>query len=279
MKHRLLYIIVLILVVNKLMGQPNCNAFLYMGDSLKYEACKTSEGIEGHYQFSSEFQKVLDDAISIDPSYDYAYKEKSVAYLKSGDFLTWKKLMDKAVELNPLENLGYRGWCRYQFFRDYIGAIEDIERLDDLINYDIGTSANGDYHLQIALAICYKALGEKSKAIEIIETQLSEEDYFIGKYDYLHLGVLYLESCEYEKALNAFAIQAKENDLAENHYYLALSYKALNNQREYISHLEKAKEMYNQGRVMYDPYTHPYDKVYLTDIENNLKTAYNNTYE
>jgi tetratricopeptide (TPR) repeat protein len=208
-------------IVYTINAQPNCHAFLYRGDTLKYEACVISQGIEGHYQFSREFQKVLDKAISIDPSFDYAYREKSVAYLKSGDFLTWKKLMDKAVNANPIENLGYRGWCRYQFFRDYDGAIEDIERLDALTSYDIGTSANGDYHLHIARAICYKALGKYSKAIEIIETQLSKEEYFIGKYDYLHLGVLYFETGEYEKALNALAMQEKKNDLAENQYTLS----------------------------------------------------------
>lgn len=275
MNYRLLYIILFLAIASEIYGQPNCNAFLYMGDTLKYEACKISEGVKGHYQFSKAFQEILDDAILKDPSYDHAYRAKSVAYLKSGDFLTWKKLMDKAVEINPIENLGYRGWCRYQFFRDYRGAIEDIERLDAMIDYDIGTSANGDYHLQIARAICYKALGNKLKAIEIIETQFSEEDYFIGKYDNLHLGILYLEIGEYEKALNSFRIQEKENDLAENHYYLALAHKDSCNQSEYINHLEKAKEMYVEGRIMSDPYTHPYDKVYLTDIETELKTAYN----
>ncbi|MBV6646387.1 MAG: hypothetical protein KI790_13110 [Cyclobacteriaceae bacterium] len=275
MNLRLLYIVLLSPIASEIYGQPNCNAFLYTGDTLKYEACKISEGVKGHYQFSKAFQEILDDALLKDPSYDYAYREKSVAYLKSGDFLTWKKLMDQAVEVNPIENLGYRGWCRYQFFRDYKGAIEDIERLGALINGDIGTSANGDYHLEIARAICYKALGKKLKAIEIIETQFSEEDYFFGKYDYLHLGILYLEIGEYEKALGSLRIQEKENDLAENHFYLALVHKDLGNQSEYIDHLVKARELYVEGRMMSDPYTHPYDKVYLADIETELKTAYN----
>ncbi len=273
MRARFTALLVFLGTCNSSVGQPNCNAFLYMGDTLKFEACKKAEGVEGHYQFSQEFQMVLDSALSIDPSFDYAYAEKSVAYLKSGDFLTWKLLIDQAVENNPEGYLGYRGWCRYQFFRDYKGAIEDIERLDKLVQYDIGSSVNGDYHLQIARAICYDALGERSSAIGIIEAQLAKEDYFIGKYDYLHLGVMYLKSGNNKKAREAFANQKRENDLSENHYYLALSYRNSGDLNECIAHLEKAKEMYRQERKMFDPYTQPYDKVYLADIENELKAV------
>ncbi|WP_321538873.1 tetratricopeptide repeat protein [Flavobacterium piscinae] len=87
-------------------------------------------GIKGQYQFSKEYQSILNESLKIDSTFDYAYWAKSIAYLKSGDFITWKKLIDKAVDLNPVEYLGYRGWCRYQFFRDYEGAINDIEALE-----------------------------------------------------------------------------------------------------------------------------------------------------
>ncbi|UZD23380.1 hypothetical protein PBT90_08275 [Algoriphagus halophytocola] len=273
MKIRLIVTLLVISAFGKIHAQQNCNSYLYNGDSLKYEACLVTERLAGLYQFSKEFQEVLDEALAIDSTYDYAYRAKSVGYLKSGDFLTWKKLIDKAVLYNPVGNLGYRGWCRYQFFGDYEGAIEDIERLDSLINYDIGTSANGDYHLQIARALSYKALGHRAKAIEIIETQLADAEHFVGKYDYLHLGVLYLENDECEKALDLFTKQEKENDLAENQYYIAMVYRELNHRGEYIAHLEKAIDMYKQGRIMLDGYTHIADKVYLSEIETELKKA------
>ena len=119
----------LVLIVSLLIpilskSQPNCNAFLYYGDSLRYKACKVAEKREGYYQFSKEYQAALDEAIAIDPGFAYAYEAKSTAYLKSGDFVSWIQLMDKAVA---------RGWCRYHFFKDYVGGIRDIERLDSLI--------------------------------------------------------------------------------------------------------------------------------------------------
>jgi len=69
-----------------------------------------------------------------------------------------KKMIDKAVELDPEKYLGYRGWCRLQFLRDYKGAIKDIEELKSLVSYDIGACQTGDYHLNIVLTLCYQKL-------------------------------------------------------------------------------------------------------------------------
>jgi tetratricopeptide (TPR) repeat protein len=273
--------LMLLFAFSSAFAQPNCEAYKYYGDTLKYEACKKAMEIKGHYQFSKEYQTVLNESIEIDPTFDYAYWAKSIAYLKSGDFVTWKKLIDKAVELKPKEHLGYRGWCRYQFFRDYKGAIEDIEKLDSLVDYDIGQSQNGTYHLNIAKGLCYKAIGEKEKAMAILEKQikLNEEENFVGAYDYLHLGVLYLETEKLEKAVETFKKQSKNNQLSENQYYLAMTYLKLDKPTKYKSCLDKAKELYIVERRMTDPYSNPMDKIYLKNIENEIKTAYNNGYK
>lgn len=266
------YLFLAILLVTKHSSfAQNCQAFLYMKDTLQYEACILAEARNGHYQFSKEYQEALDRSIEKSPRFSYAYRHKSVAYLKSGDFLTWKKLIDKAVELDPEQNLGYRGWCRYQFFRDYAGAIKDIEKLNEMFGNDIGYSANGDYHLNIAKAICYKAIGQSSKALSIIENQLLLEDYTPAKYEYLHLGVLLLEAGRYEEALKAFSDQTTLSELADNQYYAALAHKKLNHQLAYLQALESAKSLYLKGQKMHDPYTSPYDKVYLSMIESEME--------
>ncbi|ADV47430.1 hypothetical protein Celal_0072 [Cellulophaga algicola DSM 14237] len=253
-------------------AQPNCEVYKYNGETKKYQACIKLEEADAFYQFSKEFQEIYDEAIAIDSTFAYAYKEKSVAYLKSGDFITWKKLMDKAVQYDAKDNLGYRGWCRYQFFRDYQGAIADLEKLDSLLSYDMGYSKNGTYHLNIAKGLCYKGIGEKEKALTIIENQikLNEEIDFVGTLDYLHLGVLHLELNHFKKAIEALKKQETTNNLAENQYYLALTYKALKRHTEYQMCLVKAKALYIEGKIMNDPYTTPIDKIYLKDIETEL---------
>ena len=273
-----LSLILLVFSFFKLFAQPNCEAYKYQGDTLKYEACKKAMEAREHYQFSKEYQTILDESLAIDPTFDYAYWAKSIAYIKSGDFVTWKKLIDKAVELNPKEHLGYRGWCRYQFFRDYKGAIKDIEKLDSLVDYDIGQGQNGTYHLNIAKGLCYKGIGEKEKSITIIENQikLNEAEDFVGAYDYLHLGVLYLETGRFEQAIEVFKKQSQNNDLAENQYYSALAFLNLDKPAKYKSSLEKARKLYMEGKQISDPYSNPMDKIYLEDIENQLKNASKN---
>lgn len=263
--------------ISLLSAQPNCNALKLEGNMVRYEACKkTEESANGHfYQFSKEHQQIMDEAIAIDPTYAYPYWEKSFAYLKSGDFLTWKKLIDKVVELEPEEYLGYRGWCRYQFFRDYEGAIADIELLDEMVDHEIGFAQNGSYHLNIAKALCYKALDQKEKALEIMEKQMGLEDHFLGAYDYFHLGVLYLETGRIKEALIAFEKQNEENPLAENNYYWSLAYKTENNFNERVGKLEEAIALYEQQRHLYDNYTHQTDKIFLSEIQNELKTLEN----
>lgn len=267
------YIISIIFLCSSYLSfaQPNCNYFLYIGDSLKYEACKETEKASGHYQFSKEFQMAMDKAIAIDSTFSYPYRAKSVAYLKSGDFIEWKKLIDLAVKYDALGNLGYRASCRYQFFRDYGGTIVDIEELSRISNFDIGHSANGNYHLEVVRALCYKALDKKQKAIEIIEAQLKTEEYVIGIYDYIHLGVLYLEIGDLSNAKLNFEKQQEYNDLAENHFYMMQVLLKENKMEQAKKELEKTQALYEIGYVMADPYVHPEDKIYWSMIEEAKK--------
>lgn len=259
-----------VISITILQAQPNCNAFKYYGDTLKCRACEWLEKAKDHYQFSKTFQEIHDQSIAIDSTFAYAYREKSVAYLKSGDFITWKKLIDKAVELDPMGNLAARASCRYQFFNDYQGAIKDIEHLEKIADYDIGHSSNGDYHLIVSKALCYRALGDSKKALDIIENYLYTEERAAGIYDYIHLGVLYMEYGNYQEALKAFEQQKNWNDVAENHYYAAMVLKKMGALEESQQELEKAKELYLEERRMFNAYTHYADKIYLDDIEQGL---------
>jgi tetratricopeptide (TPR) repeat protein len=247
-------------------AQPNCNVFLYKGDTAQYRACQLAEKADRYYQFQREFQEVLDSSIAICPRFAYAYREKSVAYLKSGDFLTWKKLIDQAVALDTAGNLGYRGWCRYQFFRDYRGAIADIEWLDSLLQYDIGYSVNADYHLNFAKAICYSALHQHEKAVQIMLQQLNSKGYEPGLYDYFQLGVTYYRMGDYPQALVAFEKQSGRNELADNAYYRCKLYKQLGKTAPYREWKEKALQLYRNNRRLFDPYNRQFNSVYYETI-------------
>ncbi len=248
----------------------NCNVFLYQKDTLQYEACIIAEDAYRYYQYSKEYQEILDKAIEKCPYFSYAYRNKSTAYLKSGDFITWKYLIDKAVEYNKIENLGYRSWNKFQFFRDYQGAIDDIEALESISKGNIGYSAGGEYHLKVAKALCYKQLGDLDKAIFIMENYMADSTTQISVFDHLHLGVMYLETQKYDQAISQFNQQSNQNELAENQYYLALCYQKKGDNALFLEHISMAKELYMSHRKMVLHYTEPIDRVYLEEINHAL---------
>lgn len=267
------YIYLTILTVLQLVtlsAQDNCYAFYLAGDSCRYKACDFLEKAPSYFQLTREYHLIKDQALAICPEYSDIYRAKSTAYLKTGDFIQWKKLIDKAVELNPLEHLSYRGWCRFQFFRDYQGAIDDLEALNAMIDYNPGPCQNGFYNLNVARALCYKMLGKHKKAIQIIEAHLADETQYAGVYDYLHLGVLYVETGNLNAALKAFEQQETIGDLAENQYHKAGVLAQLEQKEALKAALEQALNLYQNSICMSDPYGHQVDKIYLSDIQSAL---------
>ena len=256
---------VFLLFSSHLFAPPNCE--VYKEDEDCYESCKQAIHAIRYKQGSYQSQKFFDHSLSLCPSFAYSHMEKAVPFLKRGLFIEWKQMIDKALALSPEEYLGYRGWCRLQFLRDYKGAIADIEALKSLVDYDIGYCQTGDYHLNIALGLCYKELGEFDKARALMRGQLDSEGYSEGLYDYYHLGVLEFELGNFEEAIFYFDKQIEVNDyLAETYFFRALAYKGLRELESYRRDLEQAEVYYQKGFIRSDTYTEMIDKIYMSDI-------------
>ena len=184
-------------------------------------------------------------------------------------------------------NKGARVFIQAEVNQEFQVVGENYKGLITLLNGHTGNAsvAIGTTATRVicgnTFSMAYKDIGEKEKAIIILEKQIqrNEEEDFVGAYDYVHLGVLYLETNRLEKAIETFKKQLEINDLAENHYYLALTYLKLEKPSASKSSLEKAKELYIEGRRMFDTYATPMDKIYLENIESALKTAYDGSDE
>lgn len=260
-KFQKYYLSLLVLVIySNLQAQVNCNS---MQDENCKKACE-KYNLASEYQGVFKSQEVFDEAIELCPDFSEIYSEKAVPYLKNGDFVTWKKLIDKAVKLDPKKHLGYRGWCKFQFLRDYKGALSDFETLEKYRPNNIGYSQNGDYNLYVAKAICYSALNQKEKGIDVLEHLFRQKDYHFGFYDYYQLGVTYFQIGQYDEALENFEKQSKIYDFAENIFFKAKVSKVRN--KDYLELKQLALKTYDEGDMMKDPYTHHFNKIYRTEI-------------
>jgi len=261
------YILLLVIILSHTIvsGQLNCE--LLKDDSKCYKACQLYNQEGMHQQGSYASQKHLSDAIELCPTLSNAYFEKSVAFLKRGKFIEWKELMDKAVELEPEQHLSYRAWCQFAFLHNYEETIKDLNKLSEIKGTPfIGVGQSGDYDLRMVLALSYKFTNRKRKAIDIIETTMADKDYYVGLYDYLHLGVLYLESNELEKAVKSFQKQIEENELAEVYYYLSKTLLKLDKRTDAKTNVDKAYQFYKNGRKMHSNYYEFSDQIYEQDI-------------
>jgi tetratricopeptide (TPR) repeat protein len=266
---RLLLIFCFIFLSVHLIAQPNCNVYLWNGDTTQYKACQYLENNIGkYYQFSQNFHLVIDSALLICPRFAYAYREKSAPYVKSGNFIEWKKNIDLAVTYDSLIYLPVRASLRYKFFADYEGTIADIELLERLSPKLVEYTSNGTYHLEVVKALCYKQTGNSSKALSILEKHLLTNKVTPGLYDLLHLAVLYLQAGRYREAEEFLLLQNKAFEYSDTYFYLAKCYKAQSKMEAFLDCKNKSAQLYKIRQKLTDPYNELIDQVYLSDIEN-----------
>ncbi len=261
--------LIMVMLICSSHGPPNCN--LYKKNKDCYRACKEAERAIKFRQGTRFSQKYFDQSIERCPSFAYSYYEKAVPYAKRGQIKEWKILIDKAVTIDPIEYLPFRGWYHFFFMHNYESTIADINKLDSLMTYDIGVSGDGLYHLNILKALAFKGLGKKKEALSILQQQINSKDHYQGLYDYLHLGVLYLENNEFQAAIEALDKQKEVNDISELYYYKAIAFKHLGVQKMYKTNLNRALEYYKKDKKMMNPYRQLPDEIFQLDIEKEME--------
>ncbi|MCF6404876.1 hypothetical protein L3C95_18395 [Chitinophaga filiformis] len=268
--YLLLYCCLIGLTVN---GQQNCSIYT---DSLCNLACKLRNLSSSFAQGSRSSQEYLDSAARLCPDMADAWREISVPYLKRGDFVTWRKYLDRAVALQPARTLDVRGWCRFKFLRDYEGALEDLKRFDSLTHFASRHTGDGTYSLNVVMALCERELGNYDNAALYFSKGIDSIFYtkgkdFIGLFDFLHRAVLKLRQQDYSGALSDLHQQDKLcRNYVETSYYKGIAYRSLGKRKLAEQHFEKAARLYKEGFHMSDVYCEMLDAVYPSDVEEAL---------
>ncbi len=215
-------------------------------------------------------------ATQIDSTYEQAVYELSVAYLKRGMPHKWKPQYDKAVLLDSVNRIPWRGYLYLWFYRDYKKAIADFDASDVLTpNFiDRPQGQSVDYWRGIAylgLKDYENSISYFDKYIEL-ETQEAGEEW-VELTAFLYRGIAHYENGNSEKALLNFntLLKYSEDFYADAKYYKALIYKSKGKTSEAKLLTVSAIKDFNNGYYNNRGYVEALREIYLEDLELLMK--------
>ena len=224
-------------------------------------------------QGSTPFQNGIAEAVAIDSTYQEAVYELSVAHLKRGMPNKWLPQYNKAVKLDSVTRIPWRGYLYLWFYRDYKKAIDDFDASDKLTPkyLDAPQGHSVDYWRGIA----YLGLNNYGKSNWYFEKHIKKESEEFGE-DYvditafLYNGIAYFESGNYENALINFEKQLKhgKNLSADAKYYKSIILKSKDKISEAKILIDSAIDDFNMGYYNNRAYVETLRQIYLEDLKN-----------
>jgi tetratricopeptide (TPR) repeat protein len=200
--------------------------------------------------YTAEGQAALDSASWIDPTNAQIWQQKSMPYLKNGDFISWRKYINKAVENDPKAHLAYRGFCAMIFVKDYEGALLDFEKRQNLKPTE--TVYEMDHSLAFWRGLCYLELGQLDSARIFMEKSLKYQlDLRSAEWahynDFFYLGVIHYELNDLDKAQYYIDASLKNyKEFPDAHFYKALILNKLGKSGEALDHLAQIENAWKK---------------------------------
>ena len=219
---------------------------------------------------SKKHMQILEKAARIDPKNEQAWKRLSEPFLFIGKYREWHTFSKKAIELNPKTWQGWRGYHKLYYFRDYGGALYDLDATDTLtINKtDYAQNQSVDY----LRGLCYLGLKNHEKAIEYFELYLDKEKNALGSVEIEHTVYLYLARIQnyfqnYKAALDILA-EVDQNEILADHYYQAAFAHFMKGEiNEAQQKIELCREKFIAGDYHKSPFYEVPHQIYLYDID------------
>ncbi len=228
-------------------------------------------------QGSTPFQNGIAEAVNIDPTYEQAVYELSVAHLKRGMPHKWKPQYDKALKLDSVNRIPWRGYLYLWFYRDYKKAIADFDASDVLTPNFI--DAPQGLSVDCWRGIAYLGLKDYKKAVFYFDKYIKKEtknfsETSVDVTAFLYQGIAYLELKDYSNAQTCFDLLLKNSYgfSADGKYYNALILSKQGNIKEAKKMIDAALKDFNDGYYNKRPYIEALRQLYLGDY-NNLKLS------
>ncbi|MCU0361408.1 MAG: tetratricopeptide repeat protein [Bacteroidia bacterium] len=192
------------------------------------------------------------------PNTHEAYMSRSVPYNKTGEHAIGFAMLNRAVELAPIENLGYRAFVKLYMMHDYEGALQDGLRLDSITSYAKPGVWGED--MDMVIGLCYLQLNDLKNARLRLSNSINEVTKKNGKEwnsprVFLYLGITLMKEKAYPEAIQVLdeLIQMNPN-YSEAYYYKAQCYSALKDLKNAEVSIEKCKSVYGKYGAERNPY-------------------------
>ena len=184
------------------------------------------------------------------PNTHEAYMSRSVPYNKGGEHATGFAMLNRAVELDPMQNLGYRTFVKLYMMHDYEGALQDCLRLDSLTSYAKPGVWGED--MDMVIGLCYLQLNDFQKARLRFTNSINKVTQENGKQwnsprVFLYLGITLMKEKAYSQAAQVLdeLIQLNPN-YSEAYYYKAQCYSSRKDLKNAEATLEKCKQVFEK---------------------------------
>lgn len=184
------------------------------------------------------------------PNTQEAYVSRSVPYNKAGDHATGFAMLNKAVELAPIENLGYRAFVKLYMMHDYEGALQDCLRLDTLTAFAKPGVWGED--MDMVIGLCYLQLSDLEKAQQRLSQSINRVTKTTGKdwnspRAFLYLAITLMKEKAYAEAIKVLdeLVQLNPN-FSEAYYYRAKAFSLKHDVKNAAASQEKCKEVFKK---------------------------------
>ncbi|CAM1350656.1 tetratricopeptide repeat protein [Tenacibaculum insulae] len=231
-------------------------------------------------QGSTAFQNGIAESVEIDSTYEQAVYELSVAHLKRGMPHKWKPQYEKAVKMDSINRIPWRGYLYLWFYRDYKKAIADFDKSDVLTPNFI--DAPQGLSVDCWRGIAYLGLKNYEKSIFYFDKYIDKEiaDFSESSVDitaFLFQGIAYFELKKYAKADACFnrVIKNSYGFSADAKYYKTIILAEQQKNEEAIIMINAALKDFNDGYYNQRPYVETLRQLYLGDYR-ELKNSLSN---
>lgn len=221
---------------------------------------------------SPKSMRLLEKAVRLDPNNDRAWRELSLPYLYAGLIEEWNKNITKAIEVNPQAWQSWRAHDRMYYFRDYAGALFDLDATDTLTKNQVDYAQNTS--VDFLRGVCYLGMHDYPKSEEYFNIYIEDEqakvgDKFVDETAFLYLGIIALYKDNYSQAIEYLKRGIKyEEGYADYHYHLARAYCFLGDIKQASSEIEIALKKFDDNNHLRGFRYESVEQIYRAQIVN-----------